>query len=336
MKPLRAALLGCGLFGHRHAQNLVGLPDQVDLVAFCDRHPERAQAYAQQYTAGRAAVFDNHAELLARAGLDLLVICLPPAGHSDEVALAAARGVHVLIEKPIALTSAHAWDMVRAAERAGIKTQVGFMFRFGAAVEQLKARLAAGEAGPPGLMSARYFCNALHAPWWRSRAKSGGQLVEQVIHMLDLQRYLLGEAASVFSRQANRFHTHLPDYTIEDVSATVISYHSGALGVIYATNGAIPNRWINDYRVVTQHLTVDFADANHATFHLTATPEAAPHVVASDRNLHRHELLDLVAAIRTGRETRTPLREGARSLDLALAARQSADERREVFLEPGP
>lgn len=336
MKPLRAALLGCGTFGHRHAQNLVSLPDQVELVAFCDRNPARAQAYAEQYTAGRAAVFDHHAELLEQAGLELLIVCLPPAGHSDEVELAAARGVHLLMEKPIALTSAHAWRMVHAAERAGIKTQVGFMFRFGEAVEYLKTRLVSGEAGAPGLMSARYFCNALHSPWWRSREKSGGQLVEQVIHMIDLQRYLFGEAESVFSRQANRFHGHLPDYTIEDVSATVIGYQSGALGVIYATNGAIPNRWINDYRVVTQHLTADFTNANNATFHDTATPGAAPLVIAGDRNVHLHELLDLLEAIRTGRQPRTPLREGALSLDVALAARQSAEERREVFLGAAP
>ena len=63
------------------------------------------------------------------------MICLPPYGHSDEVEAAAARGVHLLMEKPIALTSEHAWRMVETSEKAGIKTQVGFMFRFGEAVE---------------------------------------------------------------------------------------------------------------------------------------------------------------------------------------------------------
>ncbi|MGH2520903.1 MAG: Gfo/Idh/MocA family oxidoreductase [Anaerolineales bacterium] len=181
-------------------------------------------------------------------------------------------------------------------------------------------------------MSARYFCNALHAPWWRSREKSGGQFVEQIIHMVDLQRYLLGEAVSVFSRQENLFHRDLPDYTVEDVSVTVLSYRDGALGVIYATNGAIPNRWINDYRVVTQKLTAEFANSNNATFHFTAIPGNPPKVIASLRNIYLSELTDLLDAIRTGRETRTPLREGALSLDLALAARRSAEERREIFL----
>jgi predicted dehydrogenase len=323
--PLRAALLGCGAFAHIHARNLASLPGEVELVAFCDRNEPKARAFSEQYTAGRALVFTHQPALFEQAALDLLVVCLPPYGHADEVEQAAARGVHLLVEKPIALASEHAWRMVRAAEAAGIHTQVGFMFRFGEAVEYLKGLLDGGEAGPAGLMAARYFCNSLHAAWWRDRARSGGQLVEQLIHLLDLQRYLLGEPLAVYSQQANRFHRDLPDYTAEDVSATVITFQSGALGVLAATNGAIPDRWISDYRVVAQRLTAEFANANQAVFHFTAQPGTPTQAIAGDRNLHLAELLDLITAIRTGRRTRTPLREGALSLDLALAARRSAD-----------
>ena len=329
---LRAGILGCGQFAHRHAQNLANLKAEIDLAAFCDRNAPKARAFAEQYTGGQAAAYTDQHALFDQARLDLLVICLPPYGHGDEVEQAAARGIHLLMEKPIALTAEHAWRMVAAAEAAGIKTQVGFMFRFGEAVEYLKDRLTSGEAGPAGLMTARYFCNSLHASWWRSWEKSGGQIVEQLIHLLDLQRYLLGEPVSVYSRQENLFHRDVTDYTVEDVSATVVGFRSGALGVLSATNGAIPNRWISDYRVVTQRLTAEFANANQATFHFTALPEVRTLEVAGERNLHLHELLDLIDAIRTGRETRTPLREGARSLELALAARRSAEEGREIAL----
>ena len=136
---------------------------------------------------------------------------------------------------------------VRAAlEAAGIVTQVGFMYRFGAAIQYLRRLIASGEAGPVGLMTARYFCNSLHADWWRQRDKSGGQLVEQVIHMVDLMRYLLGDAATVYSLQQNVFHTEVPDYTVEDVSGTVFGFANGGIGVLYATNGAIPGKWINE------------------------------------------------------------------------------------------
>jgi predicted dehydrogenase len=332
MKTLRAAILGCGGFAHRHAQNLATLGDEVQLVAFCDANQQNAQAYAEKYTGGRATLYSDHHNLLEKEDLDLLLICLPPFAHSDEVECAAQRGIHILMEKPIALSSEHAWQMVSAAERAGISTQVGFMFRFGEAIEQMKKMINSGAAGRPGLMAARYFCNSLHAPWWRMRDKSGGQLVEQIIHMVDLMRYLLGEPAFVYSRQENLFHQEIPDYTVEDVSATVFGFQNGALGVIYATNGAIPNRWINDYRIVTQKITAEFSNANNATFYFTAEADTPQKMIASERNVHLFELRDLIRAIRQGGETRTPLREGAKSLDLALAATHSAKTHQEITL----
>ncbi len=275
--PLRTGILGCGGFAQVHAQIALDLPDDLSLVAFCDRNDWKARACAEKF-APDAAVFTDHHALLDQTDLDLLIVCLPPYGHSDEVELAAQHGVHLLIEKPVALTSEAAWAMVEAAERATIKTQVGFMYRFGAAVERFKELQAADETGQIGMMTARYFCNALHAPWWRMRDKSGGQTVEQVIHMFDLLRYLMGDPVSVYSRQTNLFHKDVPDYTVEDVSATVVNFAQGELGVIYATNNAIPGKWINDYRVVAQRLTADFTNANTATF--TRTDQADNPVIA--------------------------------------------------------
>jgi len=332
MKPLRTGILGCGSFANRHAQNLIALPEEIELVAFCSRHEQNAREFSEKYSDGKGAVFSDHHEMFARADLDLLVGCLPPFAHSDEVDLAAQHGVHLLIEKPIALSSEDAWKMVDATEKAGIKTQVGFMFRFGAAIERLKELIMSGEAGTPGLMSARYFCNSLHASWWRDRSKSGGQLVEQVIHMVDLMRYLMGDAVSAYSRQENLFHRELVDYTVEDVSATVFGFQGGAIGVIYATNGAIPGKWINDYRLVSQKLTVEFTNANNALFHFTSETPVRTETSSSEKNVHLAELQDLLTAIRTDGQTRTPMREGAKSLDMALAATHSAETHKEVSL----
>lgn len=333
MKPLRAAILGCGDFAKRHAENIVALPEEIELTAFCDHHENNARDLSERFTGGKGRVFTDHRKMFEKGALDLVVVCLPPFAHSDEVEAAARYGIHVFIEKPIALSSEHAWRMVEAAEKAGIKSQVGFMFRFGAAIERLKELIASDESSPVGLMSARYFCNSLHAPWWRDRSKSGGQLVEQVIHMVDLMRYIMGEAVSVYSRQENLFHRELADYTVEDVSATVFGFQNGGIGVIYATNGAIPGKWINDYRAVTQKITGEFSNANNALFHYTAESPVRAETIRSEKNLHLAELQDLLTAIRTDGQTRTPLREGAKSLDMALAATRSAETHREVSLQ---
>lgn len=331
MTPLRTGILGCGGFAHVHAQIALDLPDDVSLVAFSDRNDWKVRDFQAKY-APEAAIFTDHHDMFEQTDLDLIIIALPPYGHTDEVALAAERGVHILIEKPIALASDDAWRMVEVTERAGVKTQVGFMFRFGEAVERFKAMQAAGDTGAIGLMSARYFCNALHAPWWRMREKSGGQVVEQVIHMFDLMRYLMGDPVSVYSRQTNLFHQDVPDYTIEDVSATIVNFKHGEMGVVYATNNAIPGKWINDYRVVAQRLTADFQNANTATFTQTDKPDNPVITIESSRNFRQSQMLDLISAIRTGGVTRTPMSEGAKSLDLVLAARRSSEIRAEVAL----
>lgn len=335
-KLLRVGILGCGGIAPKHAQAALALTDEIELVAFCDRTAAKARAFAEQFTAGRGSVFTDHRAMLDQANLDLLVVCLPPFANMDKVELAAQQGVHLLVEKPIAVTSEQAWQMVEAVERAGIKTQVGFMYRFGQAVQQFKTDFDAGKMGLAGLFSASYFCNSLHAPWWRKREQSGGQLVEQAIHLFDLMRYFLGEPVTVFSRQTNLFHRTLPDYSVEDVSATVTSFANGALGVIYATNGAVPGKWIKEWRVVTQNLVAEFADWNHATITPTTAPGLAPQAIASEQDVFVAQIEDLVDAIRANTETRTPLREGARSLDLVLAATRSAEAGTEIKLAAKP
>ncbi len=329
--PLRTGMLGCGGIANRHAQVLSGLPD-IRLVAFCDQEASRAREFAIKYAGGQAACYDDYRQMLDRSGLDLLYICLPPFAHGNEVADAAGRGIHVFIEKPIALESSHAWQMVAAAEAAGIKSQVGFMYRFGEAVDALKQAIAEGTAGPAALMVATYYCNALHAPWWREKSKSGGQIVEQIIHLFDLARYLLGEPRTVYARQDNLFHRDVPGYTVEDVSCTTITFASGALASISATNNAIPGRWLARFDVVTRNLTAFFSDINRAVFVHTDRPGNPEETIDSNRDVFREEALDLIRAILEDRPTRTPLREGALSLDLVLAAEHSAREGREIVL----
>lgn len=329
---LRTGFLGCGGISKRHIQASLSLKDDIELSAFCDHDLSKAAACSDQHTGGRALVFTDYHDMFAQANLDLAIICLPPFAHSDEVELAALRGIHLLVEKPISLNHDQAWQMVEQTEKAGIKTQVGFMYRFGEAVDLTRQKQAAGETGQPGLFSGHYYCNGLHAPWWRDREKSGGQIVEQIIHLFDIMRCLCGNPVSVFSKQVNLFHQDVPGYTIEDVSATIATFASGALGVLCASNAAIPNKYIKEWQLVSEKMVVNFEDWNHATFIPTAAPLGSPHTLASERDVFVEQLRDLVNAIQTGAETRTPMREGALSLDLVLAAQRSSETRMEVTL----
>ncbi len=326
MKPLRTAILGCGSIAKRHADILATL-DDVRLVGYCDQNVAAAQEFAKRYAPGK--VYEHWEPMFAELDLDLVYICLPPFAHADEVAHACRHGVHIFIEKPIALTSELARGMARDVSRSGVKCQVGFMYRFGEAALWLKERIG-DPTGARAFMVARYSCNSLHSSWWRDRARSGGQLVEQAIHLLDLARFFLGEPEAVYSSQQNLFHAEVEGYTVEDASATVIRFPSTSLAVVAATNGAIPGRWDCDWRIVLPGLTADFADPNHATIHSTASAWPSVTTLASEKNMYRALTLDLLEAIRQDRPPAVPIEEGVRSLELALAATLSAQQQTEV------
>jgi predicted dehydrogenase len=333
MQTLRTGILGCGRFARKHALHLAAL-DEISLVGFCDSLSENANLYNQEFAQGKARVFTDYEQFFTDLELDLAYICLPPFAHGNEVELACRYGVNLLIEKPIALNMDLALRMQKQVRESSIKCQVGFMYRFGKAALWLKNYLQQKPADERGFMTARYACNSLHSWWWRDKAKSGGQLVEQVIHIIDLTRFFLGEPIKVYSMQDNLFHRSDGEYTSEDSSATVIRFDSGGMATIAATNSAIPNRWDYDWRFFTADLTADFTDANHATFHHTSEKDLPKTPIMAEDDLYLAETLDLLASIREDRDPAVPIEEGVLSLKLALAASQAAEQDAPVSLEP--
>ena len=322
MRPLRVAILGPGAIAARHAEALRAMPDEAELVAVCGRDPDRAQAFTAVH-GGKS--YDDRDRMLDEIAPDVLVIALPPFAHTDEVEAAARRGVHMLIEKPIALDDAQAEAMVAASE--AVKTQVGFMYRYGAAVLSWEA----SNPGRVGLFAGRFHSHALHAPWWRERALSGGQMVEQAIHLIDLVRVHMGEPQTIYARTANLFHKTVPRYTGEDVSAILFGFDDGRIATLNATNAAVPGKWVKEWHLVAERAAGHFTDWNTGTITHTAGGVHST-TVAGTEDVFEAQLRDLIAAIREDRPAKVPMREGAASLRLALAARRSADERREIRL----
>jgi predicted dehydrogenase len=256
-------------------------------------------------------------------GIDLLIDTAPPYSRAGESVKGAQAGVHLLVEKPIALDLATADALVESA--AAVKAAVGFMYRQGEAVQ----RWLAEDTGPVGLMTGIYHCNALHAPWWRVREQSGGQVLEQLIHIIDLVRLFMGEPDTVYSRTANLFHRDTRGYDVQDVSAIVFGWDDGRLASLTANNIAVPGQWVKGWSLFAERATAHFSDWNNAAFTRTA-PEVVAESWTSDRDPFVAQLADLADAIRDDRPPLVPLAQGAATLRLALAAVRSADEGREL------
>jgi predicted dehydrogenase len=320
---LRVGLLGCGGIGARHAGAIQAV-DGLDLVACCGRDAQRTADFAAKFG---GTAYTDFARMLDEARLDLLVVALPPYAHAGEVELAAARGVNLLVEKPIALTLDRAESMVAATQ--GVVVACGFMYRFGAAVERWDALSAAGATGAVGHFSGSFHSNALHAPWWRARDKSGGQMVEQLIHIVDLARQNLGMPQAVYARAGNVFHRGVPGYTAEDVSALVLGYADGRVGVLHASNGAVPGRWMKGWQIVAARATGMFADWNHAEIVHTGG-EVQSETIAGTTDPFAAQLADLRDAIAGRRAPRVPLADGLATLRIVLAAQRSAETHTEI------
>lgn len=233
MKKL--AIIGCGGIGSYHLEHFLKY-DDVQLKGFCDIVPERAQALAQK--AG-GMDFTSYTKMYDEIQPDMVFICIPPPAHGEIELETIRRGIHMFVEKPVALDLALARRISAAAETAGIITASGFQCRYSNLVEPTFKFIKEHEivfvecariGGLPGIA------------WWRKRATSGGQLVEQTIHQLDIIRYVFGEPDTVFTMGTKGFITDVEGYDTEDLTVTAVRFTSGALATIstgcYASSGA--------------------------------------------------------------------------------------------------
>jgi len=238
---VRVGIIGCGKIAATHALALSRLAE-ADLVACCDRSEERARALAAEH--GAPHVFADAGELLGSGLVDAVHVCTPHPDHAAVVTAAAGAGVHVLCEKPIAVTLAEADRMIGAAERAGVKLGVVFQRRFWPAAQRIRRLLDEGRLGRPTLAecavriwrSPEYFA----ADPWRGRwaTEGGGVLMNQAVHALDLFQWFMGPAVEVSGRYATLRHAGLID--VEDTAVAAVRFASGALGTVLAASTVAP------------------------------------------------------------------------------------------------
>ena len=196
MKPVRLGFIGLGLIPTRaHLPALVPLAEagQVVLQAFCDVNEETLKEQAETFKP--KAIYADHHEMFEKEDLDAIYLCIPPSLHTDEVLIAADRGIAVFVEKPQTLDMAQAVRFNDAIQKTGIVSQLGFMSRYYPSAEQVRQRLQ--ERTPRhALLQALYSGKPLR--YWTSRYElCGGSFVESTIHKVDLLRYFLGDIAAV-------------------------------------------------------------------------------------------------------------------------------------------
>jgi predicted dehydrogenase len=312
--------------GRTHARTLAGLPG-VEMIALCDAD-RAAAAKLRDEIKSRCPVHEDFAAMLAADRPDALFVCLPPFAQRGQAVQAAQAGVHLFLEKPIALDLAEAEAIVSAAQRSRVVTQVGYHMRHSAPVQRLLALAAAGEAGRPIQFQGRFWTRMDGSPWWRDRSRSGGQVVEQLIHLYNLAAMFMGEVESASGILDNLCHRDRNDYTIEDSSLGVLRHRNGAISSISGTNCAVEMHFFADFRAVFERVTLEYR-CNGQTW---VEPDTAVLFHADGRrepftvseNLHRAEVLEFLVAVRAARPTGCPAEVGLADLRTVLKVVESA------------
>ena len=239
-KYIRFALLGCGAITRKHAESIANHIPNGELVAFCDRDIARAKAYAQQY--GVPAFSSLHA-MMDKCGAEIDVVCiLTPSGlHASNVCDVVKYKKHVIVEKPMALTTNDAKVMVNACKNAGVEMFVVKQNRYNRSIQRLRKAITDKRFGNLIMVTARVRWRRDDAyykrdAWRGSAAMGGGVLENQGSHHIDLVQWLGGEVSSVFCIKECR----LARIEADDTAIVTIRFKSGPIGVIEATTAVRP------------------------------------------------------------------------------------------------
>ena len=235
---VHVGLIGAGNISDTHARALREIRGVEIAAVYAPARP-RVEAFAAQYG---CASYDSLEQMLAQRPLDMVVIGTPSGVHADHGIAAASRGLHVLVEKPIEVTTARADALIDAAARAGVTLGVIFQDRLKPDVRRLKSLVAAGRLGTPILANARvkwyrppsYYGGSR---WRGTRAlDGGGALMNQGVHTVDLLLWLFGPVRRVFGRTIAGLHA----IEVEDTAVAVLEFASGAIGTLEAATSAYP------------------------------------------------------------------------------------------------
>lgn len=231
-------LIGVGMIAEFHARAIAAIPG-ARLLGVASRNADAARAFAERH---RVPFWTTEvAELVARADIAVVCITTPSGAHLEPALAAIAAGKHLVVEKPIEITTERADTLLRAADAAGVRVAPIFQARFGAGAKRLKAAVASGRFGRLALASAyiKWHRPPEYYHGWKGTWKldGGAVLINQSIHAIDLLQWFAGLPSEVFAWTTRRVHTGIE---AEDTAVAALRFPAGAHGTIEATTAAWP------------------------------------------------------------------------------------------------
>jgi predicted dehydrogenase len=245
---MRIGVIGTGSIASRHVSALESI-EGAEVVAHLATSDAKAVAAASR---SRGVGFSSLDEFVRRGRPDAVFVCVPPHRHGEIEDRLIDDGIPFLVEKPLAAGGQPAERVGERIAGRGLVAAVGYHWR---ALDHLSTARDALAGRDIRMIMGEYHVGTPAAPWWRRRAESGGQFVEQACHLVDLARVIAGDAEVAAAHGVHFERLGLPDADIAGVGVALLRYTSGTLGVFSATS-ILPKVASIGLRVVCEGLQV--------------------------------------------------------------------------------
>lgn len=335
---MKYALIGCGRIATNHIKAV--LNNYLELVACCDTVPENIELLLSKHDLEKddkiARYTDYKKMISAHPELELIAIATSSGAHAEIAKYCINHGIHVIVEKPMAMSMADADDIVRLSEEKGVVVCACHQNRFNIAVQKTRQALEAGRFGKlsHGSIHVRWNRNKSYydqAAWRGTWAEDGGCLMNQCIHGIDLLRWMFGdEVESVYGVTRQQQHHYLE---AEDIGLAVVTFKNGAIATIEGTTNVYPKNLEETLYIFGETGTVkiggtstnnldvwDFADETDADLANKGLEEQTSNVYG---NGHTSLYADVIDAINNHRKPYVDAVAGRNALEMILSIYKS-------------
>ena len=338
-RTFRFGIWGCGSISVVHAEAIHQMDDAEVYGAF-DLIETSKNKFCERY---HIKAFASCEELAMSADIDAVCICLPSGLHYDAAMLCIRNKKHVVIEKPMTLTSQQAGNIIDAAKENGVFVTVISQLRYSKAVREVRRIVDSGKLGIITLGNAimkywrspEYYASSTWRGTWEM--DGGGALMNQGIHGVDLLQYFMGKVVSVSAYAKTLVH----NIQTEDTLTAILEYENGAIGTIQATTSVSPGygRRIeisgSKGTIVLCEDTIEVCDVegeNNLVTDERKSYDSANRHDGIDCSLHAAQLRDFIKAVLSNENPWIDAYEGKKSVDIICAIYESAQTGKKIYL----